>query len=97
MENILISAYACEPDKGSEPGAGWNWAVEIAKYHSVTVITRTNNRDSIEKELAVHPRSNMKFLYYDLPDSIRRWKKGQKGIQLYYTLWQAGAYRCAKK
>ena len=97
MENILISAYACEPDKGSEPGAGWNWAVEIAKYHSVTVLTRTNNRDSIEKELAVHPRSNMKFVYYDLPDSIRRWKKGQKGIQLYYTLWQAGAYRCAKK
>ena len=62
MENILISAYACEPDKGSEPGAGWNCAVEIAKYHSVTVISRTNNRDSIEKELAIRPRAKKKFV-----------------------------------
>ena len=50
MEEILISAYGCEPDKGSEPGAGWNWAIEVAKRHSVTVLTRANNRDTIEKE-----------------------------------------------
>lgn len=23
---VLVNAYACEPDKGSEPGVGWNWA-----------------------------------------------------------------------
>lgn len=78
MENILISAYGCEPDKGSEPGAGWNWAVEVAKRHKVTVLTRANNRCSIEKELQVNPRPNMSFIYYDLPESIKKYKKGQK-------------------
>ena len=48
---ILISAYACEPDKGSEPGVGWNWAKQISRFHEVWVITRKNNRPSIEKEL----------------------------------------------
>ncbi len=38
---ILLSAYACEPNKGSEAGIGWNWVLEIAKRgHNVTVITR---------------------------------------------------------
>ena len=27
---ILLSAYACEPNRGSEPGLGWRWALEIA-------------------------------------------------------------------
>ncbi len=96
MPDILISAYGCEPDKGSEPGAGWNWAVQLSKKHKVTVLTRANNRDSIEKELQLHPKPNMHFAYYDLPDSMKKWKKGQKGVQLYYTLWQWGAYRYAR-
>ena len=28
--NILLSAYACEPHKGSEPAVGWNYGVELA-------------------------------------------------------------------
>lgn len=92
----MISAYACEPDKGSEPGAGWNWAVQVARKHSVVVLTRTNNRESIERELQRNPQPNMTFLYYDLPDFLRRWKKGQRGVQLYYALWQIGAYHFVK-
>ena len=26
MKKILLSAYACEPNKGSEPGVGWEWS-----------------------------------------------------------------------
>ena len=97
MKRVFISAYGCEPDKGSEPGVGWNWALEIAKKNKVTVLTRKNNKKSIENYLSYFPQSNLEFLYYDLPDGITRLKKGQKGIQLYYTLWQIGAYRFAKK
>ena len=43
---VLLSAYACEPNKGSEPGVGWNWLIEIAKLnHKVTVITRSNKKN----------------------------------------------------
>lgn len=48
---VLVSAYACEPNHGSEPAVGWNWVTQIATFADVTVITRENNRYSIEKEL----------------------------------------------
>jgi hypothetical protein len=40
---ILVSAYACEPYKGSEQGVGWNWVLELSKTKDVWVITRSNN------------------------------------------------------
>lgn len=52
---VLISAYACEPNKGSEPGVGWNWTLQMAKMDEVYVITRSNNRKVIETFLQKHP------------------------------------------
>jgi glycosyltransferase involved in cell wall biosynthesis len=96
--NVLLSAYACEPGKGSEPGVGWHWARELAgRGHRVSVITRANNREAIETELRQRPQPNLRFLYYDLPRWARWWKKGGRGIRLYYTLWQWGAYRRARR
>jgi glycosyltransferase involved in cell wall biosynthesis len=96
---ILLSAYACEPDKGSEPGVGWNWALEIARLgHKVWVLTRANNQLSIKSEfLGLSEKNNLHFLYYDLPRWAYLWKKGNRGIYLYYFLWQLGAYFLAKK
>jgi glycosyltransferase involved in cell wall biosynthesis len=91
-KNILLSAYACEPDKGSEPGVGWNWTKQIARFHNVWVITRANNRDSIERALTKAPMSNVRWIYFDLPWWTRFWKRGQYGVHLYYYLWQIGAY-----
>ena len=36
---VLLSAYACEPGKGSEAGNGWNWARELSRYEDVWVLT----------------------------------------------------------
>jgi glycosyltransferase involved in cell wall biosynthesis len=94
---VLISAYACEPNKGSEPGVGWNWARQISKFHEVLVITRSNNRGVIEKELSNLPNKNLSFCYVDLPRWLTFWKRGQKGIYCYYYLWQIRAYQVAKK
>src|SRR4030042_6826220 len=75
---ILVSAYACEPDKGSEPGVGWNWVKQIARFHEVWVITRANNRASIERELNKTPINNLRFVYYDVPKVLSFWKKGAR-------------------
>ena len=51
-----MSAYACEPNMGSEAGVGWNWAAQAAlQGHEVHVITRSNNRAVIEEEQGVRP------------------------------------------
>lgn len=89
---ILLSAYACEPNRGSEPGIGWNWAIALAQRgHHVWVLTRANNRTAIETAcgaLANELHANINFLYYDLPRWAAWWKKGGRGVQLYYALWQ---------
>lgn len=91
---VLISAYACEPGRGSEPGVGWNVAIAMARYHQVWVLTRASNRAAIEAEIAVHPVPNLRFAYYDLPRWAAWWKRGD---QLYYYLWQLGAFGAARR
>lgn len=94
---LLLSAYACEPHKGSEPGVGWQWATELAQQgHEVHVLTRAKNRSVINKELAVAQPKNLHFHYYDLPRWLSGWKKGRRGIHLYYFLWQLGIYPVAR-
>lgn len=98
---ILLSAYACEPGKGSEPGVGWNWALALAgRGHEVWVLTRCNNQKTIEPEyLQLEPaiREHLHFIYYDLPKRVSWWKKGGRGVHLYYLLWQWGAYQFARQ
>ncbi len=93
---VLISAYACGPGEGSEPGVGWNIALEMAKRHDVWLLTRANNRASIE---AAVEREGVAInrVYYDLPRWASWWKRGGRGIRLYYYLWQIGAYRLARR
>jgi len=95
---VLVSAYACEPGKGSEPGIGWNWVRQIARFaDEVWVITRANNRPVIEAALAKEPLPNIHWVYFDLPKWARFWKKGQRGVHLYYYLWQVGIYFLARR
>lgn len=90
---VLLSAYACEPHRGSEPGVGWNQVRQAARFHEVWVLTRANNRRAIESELARLPQPHIHWHYYDLPGWLRCWKRGARGIHAYYYLWQLGAYR----
>jgi glycosyltransferase involved in cell wall biosynthesis len=94
---VLVSAYSCEPGRGSEPGVGWDWVRQIACYHEVWVITRANNRAAIEEGLKREPLSNVHWFYFDLPQWARFWKRGSRGVALYYYLWQAGIYRLAQR
>jgi len=97
---ILLSAYACEPARGSEPGVGWNWAIALARQgHDVWVITRANNRTSIELGLGrVDQRALRKlhFEYFDLPRWVKWWKRLPLGTQLYYALWQRAVLSVAR-
>jgi glycosyltransferase involved in cell wall biosynthesis len=94
---VLVSAYACEPDKGSEPGVGWNWVKQIAESHEAWVITRANNRESIERSLEESPVPNLHFVYLDLPRWMKFWKRGVRGIHVYYYLWQIAAFFLARR
>ena len=94
---IFVSAYACEPDLGSEIGVGWHWVLEMNKYFELWVLTRRSNKTHIEDWLGKHPQEHeIHFLYWDLPDWARKWKKGLRGVRTYYNIWQYYTDRIVK-
>jgi glycosyltransferase involved in cell wall biosynthesis len=96
---VLLSAYSCEPGKGSERGVGWNVVREIARYHEVWVLTRPDeSKAAIEAELARNPVPNLHFVYFTLPLLGGLWRLGSSGaMQIHYYLWQIQAYFVARQ
>ena len=96
---ILLSAYACEPNKGSEPEVGWKWATTLSKLgHEVYVITRQNNKENIENYLTNKKIPNLYFYYFDYPPWFIKIIKGKSNPRsyLYFFLWQIGIFFLAQ-
>jgi glycosyltransferase involved in cell wall biosynthesis len=96
---ILLTAFACDPTRGSDAGVGWRWAETLAaKGHDVWVLTRTVYRSHIESELASRSGiSNLYFVYFDHDRAAAFLYRVMKRLHLYYYLWQFGAYRLARQ
>jgi len=93
---VLLSAYACEPNKGSEPGVGWRWAMGLASRVGLHVLTRESNRVAIENALdslsSESPLKSATFVYHDLSKPLLWLKKrGLLPTMAYYALWQWSA------
>jgi glycosyltransferase involved in cell wall biosynthesis len=92
---VLLSAYACEPNKGSEQEVGWQRALHMrACADEVWVLTRANNREVIEAD-PMSKAEGLNFIYYDLPKWALMLKKRARLLSVYCVLWQWGAYRQA--
>jgi hypothetical protein len=61
---ILISAYACDPNRGSEAACGWNWAYHTAKLgNEVWCITKRTHQKSILRQMNREPVENLHFVF----------------------------------
>ena len=97
---ILLCAYACEPNRGSEPGVGWQWAINMSddKQKEVFVLTRSNNKDVINAYWTDSKcPDNLHFFYYDLPKTLVWAKHHGLPVNLYYAWWMIGAVNYAKR
>jgi glycosyltransferase involved in cell wall biosynthesis len=94
---ILLSAYSCAPHRGSEPGIGWNTAIELARTHEVWVVTAGTHRAAIEQELALRPRDRLHVVYHDLPFPLRWTSREGRLVQVHYYLWQYSVYPLARR
>lgn len=100
MLSILINAYACSPNMGSEPGMAWNWCVNLAKHCELHIITEGEFQDKIGQVLPTLPQGgNMHFYYNPVSDEIRRmcWNQGDWRFYKYYREWQWKTYLMAKE
>jgi len=72
---ILISAYACDPYRGSEPGIGWDLVKNIARRHDVFLLADDHNRVGLERasrEGLVNQNIKIKYLRNCRPCSANR-------------------------
>lgn len=100
MLSILINAYACSPNMGSEPGMAWNWCINLAKHCKLYIITEGEFRNNIEKVLPTLPQGkNMHFYYNPVPEKIRKmcWNQGDWRFYYYYSQWQKKALHIAQE
>lgn len=100
MLSVLINAYACSPNMGSEPGMAWNWCVNLAKHCELHIITEGEFRNKIEAVLPSLPQGkNMHFYYNPVSEEIRRmcWNQGDWRFYKHYRDWQWKTYLMAKE
>jgi glycosyltransferase involved in cell wall biosynthesis len=94
---ILMTAYACEPGKGSEEGIGWNWARQVALRNECVLITRENNVEAIRSACSQEGITGITVVGFDLPYWMRFWKRGARGAMAYFYLWQLAVWIPARR
>lgn len=96
---VLISAFACQPNKGSEPEVGWQWAMQMSLYHDVTVLTRIYHRAVIERALEPFrgKRPLPQFVYHEEGPLLCWLFERYNIIRIYYVFWQLSAWKVISK
>jgi len=59
---LLVFAYACEPGRGSEPGAGWGLVRALASIAQCTVLVGPEHIPAIRRWESAHPESTTTFV-----------------------------------
>ena len=95
---ILISCYACSPNKGSEPGMGWNFVTGLSKFHEVHVIVEKQKwKNPILEYLVSNPQSSKNLFFYFIKKKRNKLlrKIWPPSYYWYYKKWQRLAYDLA--
>lgn len=99
MKTVLLSAYACLPNHGSEEGNGWHSAILLSENgFSIHCLTKQQGRAAIEPVLDGDTFPNLTMHYVDLPNWVEAFcHKGLVGMYFHYLYWQWQAYQLARR
>lgn len=105
---LLLSAFAISPNRGSEPGLGWQFASRLAQMHDVTVLYgnlngRGTSQTELEEWLRDHPDAPRITLAFVAPSRLAilcERLHAVPGLRPFYywgyELWQKRALACAR-
>jgi glycosyltransferase involved in cell wall biosynthesis len=95
---LLISAYACAPNRGSEHSCGWNWTSEVARLgHEATVLVSPAHRTAILAATKEQPAlQRIRWVFPEVPAWPLQQGKEPKWERTYNLLWQREALRAAR-
>jgi glycosyltransferase involved in cell wall biosynthesis len=100
--NLLLSAYACDPTRGSEEGSGFSWLWQTAALgHEVWCLTTPRGQANLKQVLAARATDStagrIHLVFVTVPavvDYLYRW---QPGVYLHYFVWQYRAWCAARR
>lgn len=94
---VLLCCYTCDPQYGSEPGMGWNFARNIAKHHDTHILVESKFKNSIDSHIAAHPEeaSNMTFHFIQRKRLRLLRKICPPSYYLTYHMWMRKALKYA--
>ena len=87
---IILSAFSCDPTRGSEPGVGWNWLVELSKNNKIFCFfcSWENQKEKLEEAIKRLPqKDNIYLLPLSIPILFSK-----IFYRVYYEIWQIKAY-----
>ena len=95
---LLISAYACAPNRGSEHSCGWNWASEVARLgHEATVLVSPAHRTAILAATQQQPAlQRIRWVFPEVAPWPLQQGKEPSWERTYNLLWQREALWVAR-
>jgi len=95
---LLISAYACAPNHGSDHAVGWNWTTGAHRLgHEIWALVSPAHHDSIKNACRDNPE--LDGIHWVFPE-VKAWPLEQavepKWERTYNLLWQRMALRHAR-
>lgn len=99
-QKILLEAYTCAPERGSEPGLGWNIVSRLGEEYEVYVLVEEVKwRQEIEAYCAAHPEQtehlHFRFIAKERHRLLR--KIWPPSYYWYYRKWQRKALEEARR
>jgi glycosyltransferase involved in cell wall biosynthesis len=92
---ILLSAYACHPNMGSEPGIGWNWVKQLSKENEVWafIYAGQEQKEAVERAVACLPyHQNIHIVGVTVPSFFQT-----RFYLARYEIWHWKVYKMAKR
>jgi len=99
MQKVLLSAYECDPYRGSEYGLSWSWVMAyITHGYEVWCITSLRSKAGIEKFLDHQELGNFHLIVAEIPAFLEsRYGKSTIWVYLHYWLWMRKTLQVAKE
>lgn len=95
---VLLCCYACDPNLGSEPGMGWNFVTNIAKFHDVHAIVEEEKfKANLTQYATAHPEAVRNITFHFIPKDRHRILRRiwPPSYYWFYRKWNKRAYKLA--
>ena len=95
----VVFAFACEPGRGSEPGAGWGVVRALAATADCTVLVGPEHADGTRRWLETNPDAAARIRFVVAPEAPwpRRAGRGRYAWFIAYLRWLPNAERVARR